>query len=99
MRTAPYILLLAWLAASQPAYAEPLGRLFLTPEERHPHPAIADAASQAAPTINGIIRNSRGSGMIWINGQAQVLTGKVKSSRDVSETPPDAANLPPEPTQ
>lgn len=76
--------LLAWLAVllTLPwpvSAAEPLGRLFLTPERREildRQRALNTLESQAAapePTIeiNGQVRRSSGKRTTWINGQAQ----------------------------
>lgn len=74
MRPALRILLLAVLTLSVlPCPAEPLGRLFLTPEQRTAKPAPSVQPKPTAPTINGIIRSQNGSGTIWINGRAQKL--------------------------
>jgi len=62
--------------AIMPCNAEPLGRLFLTPEQRKPNAKTPEVAGKATPVIGGIIRNSRGGGTIWIDGQAQPLTGE-----------------------
>lgn len=96
-----HILLLTLLAASPPGHTDPLGRLFLTPEERHPPSAGTNVAAKSTPesTINGFIRSSRGDGTIWINGRAQALASDGKPSRDVSETLPNSANPTPEPPQ
>jgi len=79
------ILLLAVMAI-MPCNAEPLGRLFLTPEQRKPSVKTPEVAAKATPVIGGILRNSRGGGTIWIDGRPQPLT-----SEDV-RLPPERAH-------
>lgn len=74
MNPEPRILLFVILSTSGfHCHAEPLGRLFLTPEQRTEKPIVAARPTPAKPTINGIIRSQSGSGTIWINGRAQKL--------------------------
>lgn len=92
MSRVAYILLLAALAIP-PCNAEPLGRLFLTAEQRKPGAKKPEVAAKATPAINGIIRSSRGGGTIWIDGQAQPLnTGDTQPppERKSSAPPPPA---------
>jgi len=85
MNPALRILLLAILATSSFACpAEPLGRLFLTPEQRTAKPAHSAQPKPTAPAINGIIRSQNGSGTIWINGRAQRLTGAETAPQETT---------------
>lgn len=60
--------------------ADELGRLFFTPAERkqlelqHALKPGNDNNSQSVITINGVIKRSDGSRIVWINGKAQKLT-------------------------
>lgn len=98
MRPALRILLLAVLAPSvSPCRSEPLGRLFLTPEQRTAKPAPSVQAKPTAPTINGIIRSQSGSGTIWINGRAQKLIAAESAPQET--TPALSENNLPETAQ
>lgn len=69
--------LLAWAAAPADAFAaEPLGRLFLTPErratlERQRRTGLLEDVSTAGETISldGTVTRSGGKTTIWINGR------------------------------
>lgn len=76
------LLLLAWLgfaAAPVPA-AEPLGRLFLTPEQRAaldarrkariPDKPVAAAVESPTTRVDGLVRRSDGKSTLWLNGEA-----------------------------
>jgi hypothetical protein len=64
------------------AHADELGRLFFTPSERkqleHQHTLKGgnenDNSGQSVITVNGVIKRSDGSRIVWINGQAQNLS-------------------------
>lgn len=62
------------------AQAEPLGRLFFTPQQRaeldrqrlhNPGAMAGGVDQQSAQTINGEIRRSNGRSTRWINGEVQ----------------------------
>jgi hypothetical protein len=61
------------------ARADELGRLFFTPTERkqlelqHALKPGNDNNSQSVITVNGVIKRSDGSRIVWINGKAQKL--------------------------
>ncbi|KAB2928175.1 MAG: hypothetical protein F9K30_01760 [Dechloromonas sp.] len=65
--------LLSILPAAQ-AEPEPLGRLFLTPQQRQTLDRLRlqdpGSGNQRAFTLNGEVRRSGGSSTRWINGQA-----------------------------
>ncbi|PKO34234.1 MAG: hypothetical protein CVU34_09485 [Betaproteobacteria bacterium HGW-Betaproteobacteria-7] len=70
-------LILALLAAIPPsasAEGEPLGRLFLTPQQRQElnRQRLQGPSSiqQSSVTVNGEVRSSSGKRTRWINGQA-----------------------------
>jgi hypothetical protein len=78
---------LAVLLAAQAAGAQPLGRLFTTPDERllldqaraaSRAPPAPPPQQQAAPpvpvvplTVNGFVRSSSGRSTVWVNEAAQ----------------------------
>jgi len=84
--SARFILLVA-LSLTSHAQAEVLGRLFFTPEERTQleqqqaqqalKARLAETSdggnSQSVITVNGLIKRSDGSRIVWINGKAQKL--------------------------
>jgi hypothetical protein len=75
MRTALFILaLLAAIPPAAMAEGEPLGRLFLTPQQRQELDRLRlqdpDSGQRSGLTINGEIRSSSGKRTRWINGQA-----------------------------
>ncbi|MDR2000118.1 MAG: hypothetical protein LBP94_01100 [Zoogloeaceae bacterium] len=66
------------LLAASNAGAEPLGRLFLTPERRavlehQRQPDVQEAPAFADPsvTVNGVVRRSSGHTTVWINQRPQ----------------------------
>ena len=72
------------ILAAGSAHAQPIGRLFTTPQERQqldiargllaapPQPAAQVAAPPPAPlTVNGFVRRSGGKSTVWLNQQAQ----------------------------
>ena len=72
------IALAAALAAAAPAFAEPLGRLFFTPERRAALERQRQLNIQETRTVqggslrlDGIVRSSSGHSTVWVNGQAQ----------------------------
>ena len=78
-KSLPAVLLLFLLAAAPPAKADALGRLFFTPEQRavldrQRKSGALEKQTEAAATlyINGIVRPSRGSTTVWINGIPQL---------------------------
>lgn len=73
------------------AEEEPLGRLFLTPQQR----AVLDRqrlqntnfqANETSQTFNGEIRRSNGSSIRWINGEANWNTTGAKQNVAVGDT-------------
>jgi hypothetical protein len=79
-RIAPWLLLLG-LAFSEAAFAQELGRLFFTPEQRNSLDARrkarvpdrpAAAAAVASPTIrlDGYVKRSGARSTVWVNGEA-----------------------------
>ncbi|TXF12862.1 hypothetical protein [Pelomicrobium methylotrophicum] len=68
----PVLLLLLLAFALGARAADPLGRLFFTPEQRE---ALERKRPQAAPpttgiTVNGLVQRSDGKATVWINGTA-----------------------------
>jgi hypothetical protein len=80
---------IAWSAIG---FAEPLGRLFFTPEQRQRLDAgkkLQEEAAVAAPpprqgpatvTLNGVVLRSDGQNTVWVNGHSS----NDKASRDVT---------------
>lgn len=76
MRAAP-LLFAALLLAASPARAEPLGKLFFTPERRAALDRLrelnlqenAPAVEDETLRVNGIVRRSSGRVTTWVNGQ------------------------------
>jgi hypothetical protein len=73
------------------AEEEPLGRLFLTPQQR----AVLDRqrmqntnfqANESSQTFNGEIRRSNGSSIRWVNGEANWNTTGAKQNVPVGDT-------------
>ena len=73
------------------AEEEPLGRLFLTPQQR----AVLDRqrmqntnfqANESSQTFNGEIRRSNGSSVRWVNGEANWNTTGAKQNIPVGDT-------------
>ncbi|MDD2914078.1 MAG: hypothetical protein PHP70_02035 [Gallionella sp.] len=69
------------LAASMPANAEQLGRLFSTPEQRaqleqNKPTNTGSGDSHRALTVNGIVQKHGGARTVWINGLPQPATGR-----------------------
>ncbi|HEX6734776.1 MAG TPA: hypothetical protein VF096_08175 [Azonexus sp.] len=71
---APLLVLLVLAAGPAAAEPEPLGRLFLTPQQRQAldrqrlrAPSIG---SEGGLTVNGEVRSSSGGRTRWVNGQA-----------------------------
>lgn len=66
-------LLLGGLAAAAWA-ADPLGRLFFTPEERQQlerqrtQPTVEARPSPSGVTVNGLVQRSDGKAVVWVNG-------------------------------
>lgn len=81
MNTPARLALLVSFSLMPPAQAEGLGRLFFTPTERaqleqeHTRQAIGErgAGEQSTLTVNGLIKRSDGSSIVWINGKAQKI--------------------------
>lgn len=66
----PLCLLL--LAVALGSRAEPLGRLFFTPEQRHQQEqAPAPATPQAPGRLDGIVVGSTGLNLRWVDGQLE----------------------------
>jgi len=81
------LLLCLALAAGATAAAEPLGRLFFTPEQRATLESLRLAPATAAATatdrikVDGIIQRSGGPTTVWINGVPQTAApGSVAPS-------------------
>lgn len=99
--------LLVWAAVPAHAFAaEPLGRLFLTPErratlERQRREGLLDAAAGAGETISldGTLTRSGGATTIWINGSprhAAAFAGSRASAPSVrSHRATVGADVPP----
>ena len=73
-------LLLVVAASSSPAQNEPLGRLFMTPQQRSAldrerllglTQRQSDLDTEASYTYNGEVRRSSGKNTRWINGEPQ----------------------------
>lgn len=81
---APAVVAALWLAADVHA-AEPLGRLFFTPEQRAALDArrkarVPDkpaAAAVESPTLrlDGYVKRSGGRSTVWVNGESQGESG------------------------
>lgn len=76
MRFAQLYVLLSSAAAVLPAHAaEPIGRLFHTPDERAALDRLRDGSSARqtvdSVTLNGLVRASSGRSIAWINGEAR----------------------------
>jgi len=70
MKRKPLLVLLALLSAG--AAAEPLGRLFFTPEQRVSADGLRAAASVGTTQrLDGLLTRSSGKATLWVNGQAQ----------------------------
>lgn len=90
-----FLILPALLSAS--AQAQELGRLFFSPAERkqieqqHAQQALKnrlaesskDGDQQSAITVNGLIKRSDGSRIVWINGKQQ----RIAPGRDPNKIP------------
>lgn len=85
--------LMIFTLCSEVALAEqdPLGRLFLTPQQR----ATLDrqrqqnnnfSANEASQTFNGEIRRSNGSSIRWVNGEANWNTTGAKQNVAIGDT-------------
>jgi hypothetical protein len=77
MSLRPFILLVA-LAAALPLRAEPLGRLFLTPErrallehQRRTNVQETQALEGSTLSLDGVVVRSGGKSTVWINGRPQ----------------------------
>mgnify|MGYP006968200145 CR=1 FL=1 len=71
----PLLVLSSLLLAIIPArsgYAEPLGRLFFTPAERHriDRPVRSPEPPAPPPRLDGIVSPSRGAPTLFLDGQA-----------------------------
>lgn len=75
--TLPAALLFLGLISAPPSNAEPLGRLFFTPEQRmqfenaHTSSIAAKQGSPSALIINGIVQKRGGPRTVWVNGKAR----------------------------
>lgn len=91
MRRLVALLLLYALIA--PAHAEPLGRLFFTPEQRAaldarrkarvPDKPAAAAVASPVTRIDGYVKRSQGPSTVWMNGES------------LSESSPEAPRIQP----
>ncbi len=93
------------ILAAGSAHAQPIGRMFTTPQERQqldiargllappPQPAVQIAAPPPEPlTVNGFVRRSGGKSTVWLNQQAQ--EGKrVTTKNGVVITLPSGRNV------
>lgn len=85
-------LLLILLALPLPAWADDLGRLFFTPEQRaqldyeHARNAPTDDTSDGSTlVINGIVQKNGGARTVWINGVPQ--PAGTSDGRDPTSVP------------
>ena len=68
------------------AHADPLGRLFFTPEQRnqldreHARNAVADGRTSSVLTVNGIVQKQGGARTVWINGVPQSTANNSERS-------------------
>lgn len=88
-------LILLLLISTNYCYAEPLGRLFFTPEQRtepsesttqqHTHISQQETPSNYPPvTVNGIIQKQNSDRHVWVNGQHyQLLADEATHSVDI----------------
>lgn len=95
------IALLVGLVSAQFAQAEPLGRLFLTPErratlerQRQLNIQAAQALESATMSLDGVVVRSSGKRTVWINDRAQHdNTAPAGVSAQVSRRDPAQAVL------
>lgn len=81
VNTSARLALLTALCLTPIAQADEFGRLFFTPAERDQldqqlaRQAVNEdgSSAQAYITVNGIIKRSDGSRIVWINGKSQLL--------------------------
>jgi hypothetical protein len=97
--------LIAVLAVSGAAPAEPLGRLFFTPAQRSAldagkrlstSPAASKPAAPRGPgsiTLSGVVRRSDGEYTVWVNGRAVGKGGPPGVSAAPSANHPSAARV------
>ena len=82
-----HLALLLAIALLPSAQADELGRLFFTPAERkqlelqHALKPGNNNGDQSVITVNGVIKRSDGSRIVWINGKAQQLTAGNRSDK------------------
>jgi hypothetical protein len=80
------------LAAAGAPAAEPLGRVFFTPEQRATLEALRLAPASATTTtdrikVNGIIQRSGGPTTVWINGVPQAVSPAAVTPAGKSGSP------------
>jgi len=97
-------LAMAAMAATHPASAEPLGRLFFTPEQRATLESLrlAPAAATTAATtdritVNGLVQRSGGPTTVWINGVPQTVPPQSIVPAGKTRTPAVQVPVPGEP--
>ncbi|HEX2648915.1 MAG TPA: hypothetical protein VHN19_03150 [Burkholderiales bacterium] len=92
MKRAALLLALALLAATPPARAQELGRLFFTPEQRAAldarrrarvpdKPAAVPQAEQPTTRVDGAVRRSGGRSTVWVNGEAIPENPRAEGAR------------------
>lgn len=93
MNSRAHLVLLLAITLLPTAQADELGRLFFTPTERkqlelqHALKPGNNSGDQSVITVNGVIKRSDGSRIVWINGKAQQLTAGNRSDK-ISVTVP-----------
>lgn len=79
--------LILWQMAAPSVWADDLGRLFFTPEQRAQleYDKLKDAGtgdSRRVLSVNGIVQKNGGECTVWINGVPQVAGGSDARSPD-----------------
>ena len=90
------LILLAFIASTQPASAQELGRLFFTEEQRAAldarrkartpeRPATPAAATSPSTRLDGYVQRSGGPSTVWVNGESLGVEGsdapRIESGR------------------
>lgn len=87
MNQPTHLALIVFLGLQSSVQAEELGRLFFTPTERmqlerqHALKSGNDNNDQSVISVNGVIKRSDGSRIVWINGKAQKLNASGNSDK------------------
>lgn len=91
------LVVLGGLAAAAWA-ADPLGRLFFTPDEREAlerqraRPPVEAAPSPSGLTVNGLVQRSDGKAVVWVNGVPRPASAPAPAD-GLAARPLDAATV------